>query len=316
MIHLLINQESFQFDRHFKRLIDKLIDKNNREFNFDRVSAENAAASQIINLCDTLPLACETRLVVVDDAQLLKKDDVDVLTAYLKKPNPSCHVIFTATKIDKRTAFYKTLAAAGEVVEFLPLYDNKVLPFVIGEAKSLGLEPKPGSLELLFDKVGNDLMSLVMELEKLKLYVAPGKVITTEHVEKLIGLGNAVNVFTISELLAKKKLDELSAISARLFDQGESPIMLVALIIGHFRKLMLTKESVGAGRSDDSLLASLLKIPPFVVKNYLAQSRNFSIDQLKSIYKRLLDLSIALRSGGAGPETGFYRFIQTVCLAA
>ncbi len=315
MIHLLINQESFQFDRQFKRLIDKLIDKNNREFNFDRVSAETTAASAIINLCDTMPFACEARLVVVDDAQLLKKDDVDILSAYLKNPNPRCHIIFTATKIDKRTGFYKTLAASGEVVEFIPLYDNKVLPFLTGEAKSMGLEPKPGSLELLFDKVGNDLMSLVMELEKLKLYVKPSKVITTEHVEKLIGLGSTINVFTISELLAKKKLDELSAISARLFDQGESPIMLAALIIGHFRKLLITKESVGAGRTDDSLLASLLKIPPFIVKNYLSQSRNFSIDQLKNIYKRLLDLSLALRSGGALPETGFYRFIQTVCLA-
>lgn len=316
MIKLLINQESFLFERYFKRLLVLFADLPNHEFNYDRVSAARTSAAQVVDLCDTVPVMSDFRAVVIEDIELFKKNDLELLAAHFKNPNPKCHIIMTGQKIDKRTSFYKNLLAVGEVTEFEALYANQVLPFLHTECKNLGLVAEPGSLELLFDRVGNSLMSLVNELEKLKLYVQPQNKITVDHVGQLIGSGPVLNLFVLSELVAKKKLGPLSDLLTRLFDQGESPIMLMAIVVGHFRKLILAKSFLAdaGARENGTALAAVLKVSPYFAKDYAAQCRGFSLAELKALYRRLMDVSLGMRNSGAAAETWFFSFVQAVSL--
>lgn len=310
VIQLLLNGEEFLLQRHLKRLFKKLIDPATRDFNFERVSARDRTGEQLVGAFQTLPMMADSRTVVVDDFETFKKDDLEALSSYFQNPNPQTHVILIADKIDKRTGFYKKFAKVGEVIEFKAPYANKVPAFIQQEAQTMGLLLEPGCADVLAEAVGTNLMSLVGELEKLKLYVHPGKNVTRKQVSDLVSTGLVSNVFAITNLIGQKRYHEVHKIYVRMKEQGEPVIRIVALVINHFRKLMLTKSFRGGEKE----LASLLGVHPFFVKDYSSQAQKFSEEGLKGIYKGLMELSVGLRSVGASSETLFQGFLQGVCV--
>lgn len=151
------------------------------------------------------------------------------------------------------------------------------------------------------------------ELEKLKLYVHPNHEVIPQHVNDLVSFGLVSHVFALSQELGLRNYQKAISLFDKMTEQGESPIKLHALVVSHFRKLILVKENE---RMPADQLARAVGIPPFFTRDYLAQCRKFTLSQLQVIYKELLSLAIAMRSSGASPTTAFASFIQKTCLAA
>ena len=312
---LLIKGEDFLCERHLKRLLAKLVDEASRDFNFDRIGARDVTAENLLQILKTQPMMSDSRTVVVADFELVKKDVLESLSAYFQDSNPQTNVILIAEKVDKRTSFYKNFSKVGEVIEFKPLYPNQLSGFVQAEAKDLGLALEPGCAELLAELVGNNLMSLVSELEKLALYVGEKNKITCQHVRELIGHGLLDNVFVLGNLIGAKKYFELTEIYRQLLSQGEAPARLLNLVSGHFRKLLIAQACLKKNRQiAPQDLAQEIGVHPFFVKDYLKQVQLFKGDELEKLYRKTLDLFSDLRSSRVSEETGVESFFQQACL--
>lgn len=310
-IQLLVNSEDYLFQKHLKRLLADLVLPEDRDFNFERLSVKGLAADQMLDRFRTPPMMGASRTVVLDQFELCKKDVLERLEPYFKNPEPTTNVILIASKIDGRLKFFKTFKEHGTVVEFKTLYDNKLAEFIVYEAKDRGLIIDLRAAQDLSDAVGNHLMSLVSELEKLALYVHPRNTITQADVGQVVAEGLVHNVFRITNLIGQKNLYESLNLARRMVEQGEPIIRLVALIIGHFRKLLLVSDSRGLASNE---LAKVIGVPPFFLKDYEQQAKRFGSESLKLIFKKLMVFSIGLRSSGAGPETLLEGFLQDLCL--
>ena len=308
---LLINGEDYLLNRHYKTLLNKLVDPAMREFNYDEYSAKEIKAEALVNLLQTLPMMSDSRTVVIKGFSHYNKDELAILTKYFENPNPQTNTIFITDKIDKRSSFYKAYRKTCEVVEFKAPYDNQVPAFIQKESESMGLNLEPGAANLIFDSVGNNLMTIVSELEKLKLYVSPDNYVSKQNVYELIGSGFA-NVFTITNLLGKKDYARVANVFYQLIEQGEPVMRLISLIIRHYKKLLMACD---ANTMSQNEMAKIIGVHPFFVKDYTAQLRYYKRKDLQGIYKRLLDLSLDMRSNGAKPETLVKNFIQQVCLS-
>lgn len=314
VIQLLISGEDFLCRRHLDAQLKKLVDPSMKDFNFERLSAREVKAEWIINSLNTAPMMAEHRVIVVDDLEALSKEDQEKLAGYFQNPNPQTHLFLVGEKVDKRTAFFKALEKTADVVEFKPIYENQLPRFVMEEARRLSLTIDASAATLLASLVGRDLGSLVSELEKLALFVHPEKTIRERHVIDLVSAGLVDNIFQITNLIGSKKYAAAHALMTRMQEQGEAVVKVVALVINHFRKLLLAKSHLEKNPGDSQALPQILGVPSFFVKDYTGQIRLFSDDELKRIYQRLMDVSVQIRSTGASAETCFDAFLQRVCL--
>lgn len=309
---LLINQEDFLLRRHVKKLLEQTVDPAMKDFNLYELSAKDTNGAALIDSLQMQPIMADRRVVIVQDFSHYGKEDVELLTKYFHNPNPHSLCILIADKIDKRTSFYKTFFQVGEVIEFKTPYDNQIPHFIVGEAQTLGLTVSLPVASLIFELVGSDLATLVSELEKSLLYLHPETKAMPQHVEALIGFGVA-NVFAFTDALAGRDYSKATGLFLRLCEQGEAVNKIVALLIRHYKKLLLTSCGVKKGFSPDEL-SRVLGVHPYFLKQYLGQVRTYTEANLKHIYARLLDLSWDLRSSGTRPETQLAMIIQEICL--
>lgn len=310
---LIINAEDYLCHRHIKKILKTLVDPNTQDFNYEKFSAKDLTGARLVDALQTPPMMGDYRTVMVQDFESFKKVDLEALLSFVQDPSPQTHVLLVAQKIDKRTSFFKNFKKMGEVIEFKALYDNQVPEFVQSEAKSMGLTLEPGCAQDMAEMLGSHLMSIVSELEKLKLYAYPQNKISREQVAALVMTGLVSNVFQLSNDLGQRRYHHALVLFRRMIEQGEPVMRLVSMVINHFRKLLLVKS---AGRLGSKELASLLGVHPFFVKDYQQQAAQFSLVQLNLVFTRLMNLSIAMRSAGLSAEGLFEGFLQETCLKA
>ncbi len=312
-LHLLVGTEDFLRTRHLQAQLKRFVDPATKDFNFDRVSAEETSIDHILDLFNTQPMMAERRVVVVDDADVFDKAAQEKLVAYFKNSNPQTSVFFIADKLDKRTSFYQTLSAKAEVIEFKPVYENQVARFVLDEARRMKLSLDESAAQTLASLMGRDLSAVVSELEKLSLYVHPNTRITEKNVVDLVSAGLVDNIFAITNLLGLKKHAAAHALFTRMREQGEPLIKIITLIINHFRKLLLAHTHLVERASQQDLM-KVLGVPQFFLKDYTEQVRQFSLLELQTIFKKLMKLSEQVRESGVSPDLCFENFLKEVCL--
>ena len=71
---------------------------------------------------------------------------------------------------------------------------------------------------------------------------------------------------------------------------------LLGMIVRQFRIMIQVKELSGQGLSQQDT-ATRLKLHPFVVKKTTRQAMNFSMEQLETIYKKLLETDVSIKTG-------------------
>lgn len=311
MIELLVKLDDFLCDRYLSQQIQKYVDPSFADFNLDKLDAVSDSISQIIDSVDSLPMMGGDRVVVIENLQKLSKSDLEQLTHSLKKPQSVTHIFLVTDKVDKRTSFYKFISKEHKVQEFKAPYDNQVPAWVDSYIKEQGLTCEAGVGELLATTVGTNLRMLIEEINKLALSVYPQKRITRQAVVDLIGAGVVQNVFLMTENLGLKNLAKVIQLYRQVRLQGEAPIRLVAMILQHFKKLMLLQENAS---KPDPQLAGQLGVHPFFLKDYKAQASKFHPQKLRRVYRDMMTLSEDLRSVSINPDTLMEEFLQKVCV--
>ena len=300
------------YRRYLGQLLAKLVEPETKDFNFDRVSARDMSFEKILSVLQTPPMMAERRTVLIEDFEDLSKKGQEAFESYLDSPNPQTVCVLITKKIDKRTTFYKKLKTIALIQEFKKPYPNQLPQFVQEHARELEVSLAPGLAQVLVEVVGQDLSHLVMELEKLKIYIAPRTQITKEDVLALSSQGLVDNIWDLASVLGQKDLSMSLNLFRRILEQGESVIALVAMAITHFRKLLLTSDF--KAHPTEGPLEKVLGVHPYFVKDYERQAKGFSLEGLKKLYQRLMRLSEDLRSSQVSKELLFTNFLMEVCV--
>lgn len=172
------------------------------------------------------------------------KDLLGQLGEDIKKGLPdSQNLIISAPGVDRRSAFYKICLAAGSVDAFdLPEQDYKKKPMIRERAQALFAESAcrlgPGALDLFLEKVGTDTRQLVMEAEKLTLYIGDRKEITVQDVKAITSSSADAVMWDFTDALGERRLNESLRVLRQLFFQGESPVGILFAIENLYQNLL------------------------------------------------------------------------------
>ncbi|MFN3876119.1 MAG: DNA polymerase III subunit delta, partial [Flavobacteriales bacterium] len=262
---------------------------------------------QVKDACLRYPMMAERQLVVVRELQTWRIDQVEKLEPYLEKPTPSTVLVlcYKHKKIDGRKAILKKAMKGGGAVFTSDRIREDRLPEVLmafakGQKRRLGA----AEAQLLASHLGSDLAKAVKELEKLCLVTDEGGSITSEAIQRYVGISKDFNVFELQNAIGLRDAAKAQRIAQHFAaNPKENPLVLtLGSLNNYFSKLAIVHAMQGRPQQE---LAAALKVNPFFVKDYAAHARNYPLHKLAEIQRHLRDADLRSKGvGGDGSDQG------------
>ncbi len=283
--------------------VDRAVARLRARFDDDAVELHDAAETpgeDAVAACNALALfGSGDRLIVVSSVEAWKAADAKAVAAYLAAPTPSTVLALVGGELKKDGPLAKAVAPHGEVLVWdVP---QRGLERWVAEQFKLRSTPVDGdACRLLVELVGHDLYDLAAEVDKLATWAAGGPV-TTAEVEALVAERAESPAFVLTDAWGSRDVAAVLRASERMLERSGDPRSrtiprVVGALTNHVGRLRavqrLDEEGVEAKEA-----ASRLKLHPFYVRKLYAQSRNFSVDELRGATVRLAELDHALKGG-------------------
>jgi DNA polymerase-3 subunit delta len=266
-VFAVIGSDEGETKRRARELAIKLTPEQGGDFGVDTIDgmADNAEQAvlrirQAKEAIQTLPFFGREKLVWLKNVNFLAdtvtsrsatvQEAMEELKDVLSHGLPDgVRFLLSASEIDKRRSFYKSLGKFAKVEQFdridqtRPGWEEEVQEVARRLAAELDLEFEPEALEMFVRLAGGDGRQLRNELEKIDLYLGDTRVIQTDAVRALVAKSTSGVIWELGTCISKRQLGESLTLLDQLIFQGETPIgILYAAIIPTVRNLLVTKE--------------------------------------------------------------------------
>lgn len=301
-VYFLMGDEPYFIDRIIDYILENVLQENEKAFNQTIVYGKDTTVTNVIEASRRFPMMSNYQVVVVREAHELKK--IEDLVHYVEKPMKSTILVidYRYKKLDKRKKFTKIVNEKGVVFESAKLYDNKIPAWIVGYLKLKNVSIQNDSATLLNEYLGNDLSKISNELDKLILTLpSDRRNITSEDIEKNIGISKDYNVFELQKALGQKDILKANRIINHFGkNQKDNPfVMVVISLYNYYSKIF--KYHFLPNKQDNRGVASELGVNPYFVKDYQQAAQNYSRRKLVDVIATLKEFD--LRSKGVDGGT-------------
>ncbi len=297
--YLLSGTEAYFIDQVETLLTDRLTDESSKSFDYSLFYGKDVDASQVVEAAKRFPMLARYHLVVVREAQHMDRS-LDLIADYLTNfQSKTILVLCYKHKIfDKRKKLYKAANKFGEILESKKLFDNQIGQWIKERVQSITLKVDALGLQLLVEALGSDLNKIQNEIEKLKIILPEGTLITPELIEKHVGFSKDYNNFELYKALGIRDFSKCITIIKYMAENPKSHPLVVTVggMYTFFKRLLMFH-----GLSDKKSAASVLGVNPFFVKDYEQASRLFNMKQSSRALTFILEAD--LKSKGVGIKT-------------
>lgn len=296
------------------------------DFNLVKLDGQETDFDQIEDAAFSLPLMADRKCIIVRDfdptaasAAVQKR-----LTALLEEPPESCVLIFRMTQLQpdmKKSAkwrhFAEAVSAHGVCVEFARKSDAEAARLLTSGAARRHVNLSHELARTLVEQCGNDLSSLLGELDKLCAIAGEGGTITAELIESAATRHLEASIYDLSKAILRHNYTDSYTILSRLLGAREDPIIILARLSGAYTDLYRAKVADAAGVPATSLTAEFgYKGREFVLRNAARDCRSLSRDTLRRSLDLLAETDIRLKSSRCDKRVALEQVIARLILLA
>lgn len=303
-VYLLTGVERHIFDATIERLKKAFPDIEDADV--IRFDLEETPVEAIIEEADTLPFLQDHKLIIANNAVFLsgqdkKKSQVEhnltVLESWLDNPSPTATVLFIAPyeKLDGRKRITKKMREQTTVIEANRLEGSDLLTWIQHEAKVNGVTISARTAETLVNTIGDHLVALSTEIQKMAVYLGENEEITGDLIDMLVPRTPEADVFRLTDAYLAGNIGKTISIYHDLLRNGEEPIMLTSLIASQIR-LMIHVGTLRKKGYQQNQIAKTLKVHWYRVKLVMENRRIPSEERLIDILKQLAQIDYKLKT--------------------
>ncbi|MFV0469143.1 MAG: DNA polymerase III subunit delta [Dysgonomonas sp.] len=287
-VYLLMGEEPYYIDELTDLLLNTAIPEEERDFNQTILYGMETDVPSIITLSRSFPMMSDFQLVIVKEAQGLKKiEDLDI---YAKNPLQSTILVLNlkGSTLDKRKKLYAEIEKRGVVFESKKIPEYKIPAFIQSyfTLRKIGIDQK--SAQMLTDFIGNDLSRLVNELNKLLLSLPTNeKRITDDLIERNIGISKDFNNFELLKAVIEKNTFKANQIADYFEKNPKNNPLIVTLVVlfNFFSNLMICYWA--KDKSETGIANELGFRNPYQAKDYVSALRNYNAFKCMNIIELL-----------------------------
>lgn len=309
-MYLLYGLEKYLIDERIKKIINE---NQLNSIDINRYNLEETTLQQIIDDASTISLFQNKKMIIIDNAYIfcsinkkLPEQNVDLLIKYIENSNPNTILVFVALKekIDTRKKVVTILKKYGYIEEYNNI--NNISKIIADLFSPYQIDNK--CINLLINRVGNDLNLISSEINKIKIYKDNDYKITESDILNLTHKNIDMDIFKfIDNILSSKKKESLECLE-EMIKYGEEPIAIIIMLANQIRIMYQSKLLIKKGYSEHEI-SNILEIHEYRVKKALEKGRNFTDKKMLSKLEELADLDYNIKSGKIDKNIGLELFI-------
>jgi DNA polymerase-3 subunit delta len=177
------------------------------------------------------------------------------------------------------------------------------------------------AMDMLLERVGFHPVAVVMELEKLALFVEDRPLISCADLETMVGRTREDALFELTEAFGNRQVAATLVILGRLLENGIHALAILATMRNYIRKMLLFRSlqlqsspswqrGMQAAQFQEAYLPALkekgvwvemLKVHPYALYMSFKKAENFSVSILKEWLTLLLKTEFQMKGSSLPP---------------
>ena len=291
--------------------------KERNEFNFKRFYVDNEDATSIADVIREAKTSSffvwggRIIVLVIRDIKKIKlaSEEKNLLSEYLKQPNPGTCLIFYLS-LDILKDDFKQLKKS-KIEEFAKLFDqrtaliidldqnseNEIKNYVKSFLKEKGVSITASALERIVEIKGDDLVSIVHQLPKLEIGVRETKTLDSEDINEIITGINPHSIWDLTTAIENEDAAKYLDILKYLFVNGIKPSFIIGTLITHYHKIFTAKFLLRQ-KFPIAEIGKVLQQPSFILNKFVEMTKNFSEKKIQQILKLIYQLDYESKTTG------------------
>lgn len=304
-VYYFFGTERYLIEDYANRIIKALVEEEN-SFNVEKMSYRNNSIEEIISIANTSPFIGDKKVILVKDSELLKNEkkhsekDLKTLGDYLENPNPTTCLIFIGeleVKYANRNKVYKSLNKQDStgVVQFNNIKGAELRKWIQLYLKKKKLKANSEVMDILILIGEKGLFFVKNEIDKIELNIDKSE-IELEDVEELLSSTPEAKIFDLIDGIIEKDTKKALDLLDDFLLLGEPVILLRAMLITSFRRLIIIRESLDRGLMKSVFAKNLDTNSNFLIDKSIKQVRGIELGALLDIYDKLYRLEFLTRN--------------------
>jgi len=301
-------------------MVDKFkVDRDPQGFNVVELDCDKETGANIMQQLLTAPFLAEKKMIVLKNL-LSASEHKDFLSELMTRIDgkrlPEENIILfwegnDTFKTKNAKTLFEKLKKEKFVQSFPEMRGLELSNWVKSEIVSRGGKIEPKALNFLLQNFGNDMWSLSTIIDQLLSYTS--QEISLEDVQKFLGEKVDDNIFNLIDFIVGKQKNKVFKMIRKQYENGEDAQFIFAMILRQFRILLELREVYEKQDNMHSAdLAKILGIHPFVVTKSMAFVKRYTLNQIKDIYLKLLEIDTKTKTGQGGQSFLLDVFVGTL----
>ena len=314
-ITLIYGLESFLIDEEIKKLSHHFLETDGP---INQYNLTETSITDLLMDASTVSLLEPKKVIIGYEALFMTgstrkvniNHDLDALAQYIDNPNPNTLIILVVASehLDERKKIVKIFKNKRLTLEKNKLNDYDLKTYIKNIFLAEHFKIDNHVIQLLLNRVGDNLYILNSECDKLLLYKWDEKQIDEEDVLNITTKGLDNDIFCLVDAIVKNDIKQSLEIYHSLLKLGEEPIKIIVLLANQFRLMYQTKRLYQMGYSEHDT-ALKLSVHPYRIKLAAKQSYQYSQEALLNLLSSLGELDMLIKTGKVDKNIGLEMFI-------
>ncbi len=297
-LYLFYGPEEYLKDFYISGLQQKAIGSD--RLNYFKFQ-DRTEPAEIQEACEAISMFGDKKFILVNRSGLLKGAAKE-LTFLDRLHTYDVCLVFREDEADKRSKLFKQISALGIAFECARQGEDMIYKILSKAAKSNGRMISRGAVSLMVTGIGDDLVRLMQELDKLVLLTVQGETIEEAHVRSVCALSVAAKIFDVTDAIAMKNREKAFLSLRALIEDKEPPQLILTMISRHWLQLYHVKKLTDEGISQNAL-SERLGLKGFIAKKLQLQAKHFTLSEIKNKIDACLSLDEAVKNGSVKDVT-------------
>ncbi|MEN8222470.1 MAG: DNA polymerase III subunit delta [Acidobacteriota bacterium] len=292
--------------------LEEKSDFNFRRFYFD--SDDDHSWQEIIDEAKSSSFFLQSRKLLIavirDQKKILpSKSDIDMITKYIKEPNPNT-ILIIYLSLNLTMDDFKTLrkSKVGKLINILgsssvnsvdldKITDRQAREYIKSYLKGNGISITASAIEKLLEIKGDDFISILHQLDKMVIADVDDNSIDSEDIDEVITGIEAHSIWDLTEAIEKEDANQYLKILQYLFTNGIKPTLIIGTLITHYNKIFTAKFLLERNFTIGDV-GKVLNQPTFFLKRFIGLVNSFTSKRLKHILKIVYKLDFESKTIG------------------
>ncbi len=270
------------------------------EMNVSVYTGMDVTAREVIDQAQTLPFFADRRVIILENSVFFSKKasvESDALADFIPEIPESASLIFVEESPDKRKKLYRAIQKNGFILNCEDLPPRMLGQWTRGLFKKAGLVIDGPTLDRFLETVGEDMMNIISESDKLIGYCMGRECVTADDISAVCSPQLKDRVFEMITAVSRRQKQKALSIYMDLIALRTPAQVILTLLQREYSRLLQIRELRKAGEPGEEIAKRTGLSAWIIKKNYMSVIGKMDAGRLEQSLQYCLQADQDYKSG-------------------